>query len=358
MKKGYFLLLVLIALMSCNKNDDSSNQTDGISIETQEEWLIPQIEVKDGGAGRDGIPSIDNPEFIVDPGVNFGGLSDDELVVGIYFEGEARAYPHYILDWHEIVNDVVGNDPIALSYCPLTGTAFAWERESENSNSTYGVSGLLYNSNLLLYDRKTESLWSQLKLQCVYGERVGDRPAMYNVVETDWRTWRKMFPETLVLSDDTGFSRNYDVYPYGDYKTNHNYFFYLPAPFDRRLPSKKRVYAIIDGDKSKVYQFEYFTGGNAIIDTFNDKEYLIVGDEHIINSFALTQDNEGLTFEYELSESGGFFRDNLGTVRSAFGDVISGSQGNLGDYLTPATSTVSFWFAIGAFYPNSEIFQP
>jgi hypothetical protein len=356
MKRVSLLLIVFTIFVSCdNTNDKPSNQGEGIVIEDEEEWLISRREVKDGGAGKDGIPSIDDPKFIVDPGVNSGGLADDELVVGIYFEGEARAYPHYILDWHEIVNDVIGNTPIALSYCPLTGTAFAWEREAGSLDNTFGVSGLLYNSNLLMYDRETESLWSQLKLLCVNGDLVGERPTLYNVVETNWRTWKEMYPETLVLSEDTGFSRNYGVYPYGDYKTNDNYFLFRPAPHDRRLPNKKRVYAIMDDDKSKVYQFEDFTDGKAIIDSFNGKEYLIVGNEDVINSFVLNQDNEGLTFEYELSASGGFFKDNLGTVRSAFGDVISG---NLGAYLTPANSVVSFWFAIGAFYPEPEIYQP
>ncbi len=354
MRKVYFLLSIFFALMSCDKSDNPS-QTNGISILGEEEWLIPRREIKDGGTGKDGIPSIDEPKFIIDPGVNSGGLADDELVVGIYFEGEARAYPHYILDWHEVVNDVVGNDPIALSYCPLTGTAFAWERDAISSDNSFGVSGLLYNSNLLMYDRETESLWSQLKLQCVNGDLVGERPTMFNIVETDWRTWKQLYPETMVLSEDTGFSRSYGVYPYGDYKTNDNYLLFLPAPHDRRLPNKKRVYAIIDVDKSKVYQFEDFTGGKVIVDTFNGKKYLIVGNEDVINSFVLSQDNEALTFEYELSVSGGFFKDNQGTIRSAFGDVISG---NLGDYLTPATSVVSYWFAMGAFYPEPEIYQP
>ena len=353
MKKVSLLILIFTIVYSCDKAS-ISNQGEGISLEGQEEWLIPRREIKDGGSGKDGIPSIDNPIFISDP----VGLEDDDLVVGIYFEGEAKAYPHYILDWHEVVNDVVGNDPIALSYCPLTGTAFAWGRASENPEDTFGVSGLLYNSNLLMYDRKTESLWSQLKLQCVNGDLVSDIPSTYSVVETDWKTWKSMYPETLVLSEDTGYSRDYETYPYGDYRTNDNFLLFSPAPYDRRLPSKKRVYAIIDKTVSKAYLFEDFTGGKAILDTFNGKEYLIVGNEYVINSFVLSQENQELTFEYELSESGGFFKDNLSTVRSAFGDVVSANQGNIGDYFTPATSVVSFWFAIGAFYPDSEIYMP
>lgn len=354
MKKLNFLLFAFVIIVSCNK-DDVDNQGDGISNELAEEWLIPRREIKDGGPGRDGIPSINNPKFIVDPGVDLGGLLEEELVIGIYFEGEARAYPHYIMDWHEIVNHDIGNDPIALSYCPLTGTAFAWGRASGSFNSTFGTSGLIYNSNLLMYDRETGSLWSQLKLKCVNGDLIGQKPTTYNVVETDWKTWKKLYPETLVLSEDTGFSRTYGEYPYGEFKTNHDYFFHRPAPYDRRLPSKQRVYAIIDEEISKVYKYEDFSGGKAIVDTFNDKKYLIVGNEDIINSFALSKNNELLSFQYELSETGGFFKDDLGTVRNVFGEAISG---DIGDYLTPAISVVSYWFAIGAFYPEAEIYLP
>ena len=112
--------------------------------------MIPVIEIKDGGPGKDGIPSIDQPKFDKNVEENVEGLDGDELVIGIYVNGEARAYPHYIMDWHELVNDNIGNDAIALSYCPLTGTAFAWGGASGGSESTYGVSGLLYNSNLIM----------------------------------------------------------------------------------------------------------------------------------------------------------------------------------------------------------------
>ena len=161
-----------------------------------------------------------------------------------------------------------------------------------------------------MYDRETGSLWSQLKLQCVNGDLVGQRPTNFNIVETDWKTWKTLYPNTLILSEDTGFSRTYGEYPYSEeYKTNHDLFYFRPAPYDKRLPSKQRVYAIIDVDKeiSKVYKYQDFTGGKAIIDTFNDKKYLLVGNEDIINSFVLSEANELFTFKYELSPSGGFF---------------------------------------------------
>lgn len=349
MKKEFFILCLLTIIYSCDNSSSDSIDEDGISIELEEEWLIPLNEVKDGGVGRDGIPSIDEPEFITD-----AVIDDEELVVGIYFEGEARAYPHYILDWHEVVNDVIGNDPITLNYCPLTGTAFVWGRAYDGAETTFGVSGLLYNNNLIMYDRETQSLWSQLKLQCVNGELVGNRPETYNIVETTWGTWKSLYPKTVLLSEDTGYSRNYDEYPYGDYLIYDDYLFFLPAPHDRRLANKERVYTIIDNEVAKAYRYQDFVGGKAIIDSFNEKEYLVVGNENVINSFVLTQDNEGMTFAYDLSISGGFFKDNLGTVRNIFGHPITG---NLGEYLTPAVSVVSYWFAVGAFYPDLEIYN-
>ena len=127
MKKLHLLLFAFTIIISCSKsNDNFDDLGDGDSIELQEEWLIARREIKDGGPGRDGIPSIDDPKFITNSSDEFEDLSDDDLVIGMYFEGEARAYPHYILDWHELVNYKMGVTPITISYCPLTGTAFAW----------------------------------------------------------------------------------------------------------------------------------------------------------------------------------------------------------------------------------------
>ena len=138
-----------------------------------------------------------------------------------------------ILDWHEVVNDKLDNQFVTISYCPLTGTAFGWSSVANGAKSTFGVSGLLYNTNLILYDRNTDSNWSQLELKCVNGALIGDEPILESVVETNWGTWKKLYPNTKVLSLETGFDRNYNFYPYGDYKTNHGYFLFTVSPSNK-----------------------------------------------------------------------------------------------------------------------------
>ncbi len=233
-----------------------------------------------------------NPEFISVANVNF--LDDNDLVVGTVNGNEVKAYPHSILDWHEVVNDKIDEDFITISYCPLTGTAFGWKSNTGGIKSTFGVSGLLYNTNLILYDRNTNSNWSQLKLQCVNGSLIENEPSLINVVETNWGTWKKLYPDTKVMSTDTGFSRNYENYPYGDYKTNHDFFIFSATPSNSALPNKERIYAIIEGNKSKVYQFSKFGNGSIIKDTFEDQDYLVVGNSNIINTFKLTSEYKDL----------------------------------------------------------------
>ncbi len=349
-KKVFYLFACCSLIISCStsdtNNDTSNNNNSG-------QWLIPISEVKDGGPGKDGIPSIDNPDFTSANDVNF--LNDNDLVVGVVKGNQAKAYPHIVLDWHEVVNDEIDNTFITLNYCPLTGTAFAWESISDGTKSTFGVSGLLYNANLILYDRNTDSNWSQLRLECVNGQLINSKPKLIDVVETNWKTWKTLYPDTEVLTTQTGFSRTYGTSPYGDYSVNNNRFIFTPSITNSALPNKKRIYALIDGDESKVYQFSDFNGGNAIKDTFKSANYLIVGNEDLIYGFELSSDHENLIFEYDFSDSEAFFKDNEGNKWSIFGKAIEGPR--QGESLLGAKSVISYWFAIAAFYPNPEIFS-
>lgn len=347
MKKLISKLLLSLLVVSCSSDNPNENQDNT-------PWLIPVNEIRDGGPGKDGIPSIDNPNFTNAIDVDF--LNDNDLVIGIIKNNEAKAYPHIVMDWHEVSNDNIGDDFFTLNYCPLTGTAFAWESIANGSRSTFGVSGLLYNANLIMYDRNTDSNWSQLSLECVNGDLIGDKPTLLNVIETNWKTWKSLYPNTKVLNTQTGFYRSYGNSPYGDYSTNNNRFIFVPDITNSALPNKDRVYTIIDDDISKVYQFSDFNNGKAIKDTFNDKDYLIVGNENIINAFELTPEYLNTTFTYELNESEGtIFKDDSGNTWSIFGEVISGPQ--TGNTLQNPKSVVSYWFAIAAFYPNPEIYS-
>ena len=234
-----------IILLTCSSGDtDNSGGTNGgmddDGSSPTDIWLIPSDEIRDGGPGKDGIPSIDNPMFMDASAVNF--LSDDELVIGIKQGNITKAYPHYVIDWHEIVNDQVNGINTTISYCPLTGTAFAWESTTGSTFSTFGVSGLLYNSNLILYDRETDSNWSQIQQRCVNGELIGEIPETFMVIETNWKTWRESFPNSLVLTAQTGFDKPYGTYPYGPYKTNHDLFLFVARPFEPCTTQQSNVF--------------------------------------------------------------------------------------------------------------------
>lgn len=349
MKIHVLKLFVLLFVVSCSKNDSNNNtqnQNNGGP------WLIPVNEIRDGGPGKDGIPSIDNPDFTNINNVGF--LSDNDLVIGMVKNAEAKAYPHIVMDWHEISNDQIGDTFVTLNYCPLTGTAFAWESITNGVRSTFGVSGLLYNANLILYDRNTDSNWSQLQLECVNGDLIGNKPTVLNVIETNWKTWKALYPGSKVLTTNTGFARNYGTSPYGDYATNNNRFIFRPDIINPALPNKDRVYCIID-EVAKVYQFSDFDNGKVIKDTFNNKNYILVGNESVINAFELKVPFLDTTFEYELNTSqGSIFKDDLGNTWSIFGEVLSGPQ--IGSSLQSPKSVVSYWFAIAAFYPDPEIY--
>ena len=334
-------------------NDNSNNDNDDNDYASGD-WLIPIGEVIDAGPGQDGIPSVDNPEFVksFDPDANY--LDPDDLVIGIVVGSTVRAYPHKILDWHEIVNDEINGELISISYCPLTGTGFAWEGKSSETPTTFGVSGLLYNGNLILYDRNTNSYWSQLKLQCVNGNSIGEEPSLINIVETKWSTWKSNYPTTKVMTLNTGYTRDYATYPYGPYRTDHDFLLFPISETNTQLPSKERVHAIIDDGLSKAYRFSSFVNGNLINETFNGNNYLIVGSDNLINSFILTGDYANLDFVIEMNNTEVLFTDNEGNKWNILGKAIEGPR--TGEILTASKSVMSYWFAIATFYPDPEIY--
>ncbi len=170
-----------------------------------------------GGPGKDGIPSIDAPVFLSrEEADEF--LRPTNVVFGIEVDGDVRAYPQRILVWHEICNDVFGDRRIAVTYCPLTGSQIAFEgRASDGSPQTFGTTGNLVNSNLLMYDRKTDSDWPQILATAINGSQRGSTLTEVPLVWTSWERWAALHPETRVLGPDTGYFRDYSRDPYGGY---------------------------------------------------------------------------------------------------------------------------------------------
>jgi hypothetical protein len=172
-----------------------------------------------GGPPKDGIPSIDEPSF------RSADEADDELdpdgvVFGVVRNGEVKAYPQRILVHHEICNDRFGDEPVSVTYCPLTGTVMGFER----GDTEFGVSGDLVNDNLVMYDRATDSRWPQMLATATSGELRGRSLREFRVFWTSWQVWRDAHPDTTVLSTDTGHARNYHSDPYGSYAPKSGYY--------------------------------------------------------------------------------------------------------------------------------------
>ncbi len=398
--RRWFVLPMLIALFvvlsgcSGDTSQDSSSMMDNIpnydpSVDTgpptgdgsnpndvKYRWDVPGGggEIHTGCLGRDCIPALTNPELI--SASEATQLKDDDLVLGfVYNESDVRAYPLRILDWHEVINQDFSGASITITYCPLTGTAVGIDvhrtgdlappiTDFETELSSFGVSGFLYNNNLIPYDRGTFSNWSQMLLQCVNGPLRGTPMATVPLIETSWATWKKMFPDSRVVSDNTGFDRPYDIFPYGRYKTDP--FLLFPIMIDdARLPRKERVHGIVTNIaeyEAKTYPFSLFDGGpRAINDDANGLPVVVAGWKDAalyISYLRTTEDGTVLTFEIDAENPHIYpfdLIDNEGTVWNVLGEAVAGPR--QGQKLKPTTSYNGYWFAFGTFFPNVPIFQ-
>lgn len=204
------------------ENNPSLSTYDKDFTNLENSKIEPRIslkELKSGGPGKDGIPSIDNLKFNSTENTEF---SDDELIVGVYLNDEARAYPYGILNWHEIVNDKIGDTPISVTLCPLCDTNPVFVRKVNGEETTFGVSGKLYQSCLVMYDRKTDSLWSQPWGLAIAGEKTNQELEKIVSVKTTLGKWKTKYPNTKILSTNTGYNRNYFHHPYENYSNNDN----------------------------------------------------------------------------------------------------------------------------------------
>lgn len=274
--------------------------------------LVPVEQIEHGGPGRDGIPAISQPRFV---GASQAGFLDAaDRVLGISLQGEHKAYPVRILNYHEIVNDRFGDTAVVVSYCPLCGTGMAFLAGKRGEDFNFGVSGLLYNSDVLLYDRQTESLWSQIRGQAIAGPLKGQRLQQIPMEHTSWSDWRARYPQTRVLSLDTGYRRDYSRSPYAGYADSEHLMFGVSG-IDRRFHPKERVIGVTLNGVAKAYPFS------------------------------------------ELSQGSGQLTDEVGgrSIRIVFDSVHRAGRVYAGNKLIP--STIGFWFAWYAFHPDTLVYQ-
>lgn len=274
---------------------------------------IPLDEIKDGGPPKDGIPSIDNPKFVSS---NKASLAGNDRVLGVKENGIAKAYPIKIMNYHEIVNDHLGDQPVVITYCPLCGSGIAFDAAIKGKAQTFGVSGLLYNSDVLLFDRETESLWSQLRYEAVSGTMAGEQLKVLNTTNTTWKAWKSKNPNTLVLSEDTGYDRNYSSNPYPEYKSSSEIYFPVSEKDDRFHPKEMVIGLEVNG-KFKAYPFSELEKleGTSLEDNFQG------------NSIKIRYDPEAKSAE------------------------IWDAEGNM----IPAVT--NFWFAWYAFHPDTKVYE-
>ncbi len=305
------ILVVLNLVFICLFTQFMTSQNlKGFNIENA---IIPLEDIKDGGPPKDGIPAIDHPKF---RDATKSKLKNNSRVLGVFHNGIAKAYPISILNYHEIVNDFFGQDPVAITYCPLCGSGVSFEAKTKGSSTTFGVSGLLYNSDVLLYDRKTESLWSQLMSQSISGPLVGEVLQMINTENTSWGKWKEKHPNTLVLSPDTGFQRDYDKSPYQGYEYSSSLYFSVNKRSALFHPKEMVLGVQVDG-KFKAYPFSELkkSEGKVVTDVFQ---------------------GETLTIVYDISNE---------------------SAEILDDSDNPVLVIANFWFAWYAFHPETEVYK-
>lgn len=246
---GGIFLLGLIFLLVIVWSSGFASPTNGFDVSAA---LIPENEIFHGGPPRDGIPAIDEPKFISAAKATF--LKPGDRVLGLFHNGISRAYPILILNYHEIVNDKFGKDAVVVSFCPLCGTGMIFSSRIKGVDRKFGVSGLLYNSDMLLYDRESESLWSQIMMQAVSGPLKGEKLESLVVTHTSWADWKNKHPETQVLSRDTGYSRDYSRSPYPGYVESDSVMFPV-SHFSALYHPKELVIGLQIGDTFKAYPF-------------------------------------------------------------------------------------------------------
>jgi hypothetical protein len=216
--------------------------------------LVPPEAIEAGGPPKDGIPAIDHPIFVGADAARF--LGDQDSVLGVSRNGVTKAYPVAILNWHEVVNDSFAGEPVVITFCPLCGSGMAFLARAQGRRVSFGVSGLLYNSDVLLYDRQSQSLWSQLMEQAITGAMKGTRLTSVPMSQTTWADWKRRYPRTLVLSPRTGYARDYQRDPYEGYAQSERLTFDVRAHSTRyHYHPKERVIGVSLGGQHKAYPF-------------------------------------------------------------------------------------------------------
>ena len=331
---------------------------------------VPYREILSGGPPKDGIPAIDAPRYVSVKAAD-EWLRDREPVVLFALNGDARAFPLQILTWHEIVNTEVGGVPVTVTFCPLCNTAIVFDRRYGDLVLDFGTTGRLRYSNLIMYDRQTESWWQQATGEAIVGTLTGAQLTTYPAAIVSWQAFKEAYPDGNVLSRETGFNRAYGRNPYVGYDDIESRSFLYDGPtIDGRLPPMARVLTVAGENDAVAFPYDVLAEVHVANETVDGKPIVVFWaegtasalDENVIAesrdvgaalAFSRLLDGQVLTFWWD----GEAIRDEQTNSRwSPLGQAVEGALA--GRQLEPVVSINHFWFSWAAFRPDTRLFLP
>ena len=329
---------------------------------------VPYRDVLSGGPPKDGIPAIDNPRFVTVEAAA-AWLGPQEPVVLVEVGEAAKAYPLQVLTWHEIVNDEVGGVPLSITFCPLCNTAIGFQREFDGQILDFGTTGRLRYSNLIMYDRQTETWWQQATGEGIAGRYAGSRLIFYPANIISWEEFSNRYPQAEVLSRDTGYQRAYGRNPYAGYDNiNSSPFLYRgPRTPDALLPMARVLTVDLDGD-TVAYPYEVLEQSLVIDDTVAEQAITVFwqpGTASALDSDSIAAGRDvgtGAAFSRDLDGQLLDFEWQRDTIRdrqtssswSLLGEATAGPL--QGSKLSPVVSVNHFWFSWAAFRPETRVY--
>ena len=332
-----------------------------------EKRTVDLSEIISGGPPRDGIPPVDVPRHTSTEEAG-EWLVPDEPVIAVELGGEARAYPLQILIWHEIANDELGGTPISVTFCPLCSSAIVFDRRLDATVLDFGTTGRLRLSDLVMYDRQTETWWQQLTGTGIVGEHAGRELVRLPAAIVAWNDFRTAFPNGSVLSRETGHTRPYGSNPYSGYDSATQPFLFRGTP-DPRLPAMERVLHVTAGGAERIYPFGAFTGEPIINDEVGGEPVVVISrggtlsvldknriadSRRIPSAAAYSRRLEGRVLEFEVRE-GRIADSATGSVWNLFGEAVEGPLA--GSRLAPRSRGDHFAFAWLAFHPDADVYR-
>ena len=366
--------LLFVALVACGEaesQDDGGSRDASVPFSTSgwetdfSKRAVPLDEIMSGGPPKDGIPAIDHPKFVSVREAD-EWLGDREPVIVFEHDGVVRGYPWQILIWHEIVNDEVGGLPVSVTYCPLCNTAIAFDRRLGGRTLDFGTTGKLRHSDLVMYDRQTETWWQQATGEGIIGELTGETLTFLSAPTVSWSDFKREYPEAEVLSRNTGYDRPYGRNPYEGYDTGRPFLY--RGPRDGRLPMMERVVIVKSGDAAVAYPISTLAEEHAVNHEVGGRPVVVfhrAGTASAVDAGRIDDGRDvgaavaylrvvdGKTLSF-VPDGDGFRDRETGTRWTFFGEAVEGPL--VGERLQPAVHYIPFWFAWVAFSPDTPVY--